>query len=67
HLVRLAWGPDYRHLLPLAAIGGASLLLLADVVARVAMAPQEIPVGIITALLGAPFFLWVLRSSKRGG
>ena len=67
HLVRLAWGPDYRHLLPLAAIGGASLLLLADVVARVAMAPQEIPVGIITALLGAPFFLWVLRRSKRGG
>lgn len=64
HLVRLLWGSDYRRLLPLAMISGASLLLGADVLARVVLAPQEIPVGIITALLGAPFFLWVL--SQRG-
>jgi iron complex transport system permease protein len=65
HLVRLVWGGDYRRLMPLAIISGASLLLLADVLARVVMAPEEIPVGIITALAGAPFFLWVLRKSKQ--
>jgi iron complex transport system permease protein len=48
-------------------IGGASALLLADVLARVVMAPQELPVGIVTALAGAPFFLWVLRRSKNQG
>ena len=65
HVVRLLWGGDYRQLMPLAIISGASLLLLADVLARVVMAPEEIPVGIITALAGAPFFLWVLRQSKQ--
>jgi len=45
-------------------LGGASLLLLTDVVARSLIAPQEIPVGIVTALLGAPFFLWVLKLAK---
>ena len=64
HLARLLWGSDYRRLIPLSALGGAVLLLLADVVARVILAPQELPVGIITALLGAPFFLWVLRRSQ---
>ena len=64
HLIRLVWGGDYRKLIPLSFLGGASLLLLADVVARSVAAPQEIPVGIITALLGAPFFLWILRRSK---
>jgi iron complex transport system permease protein len=64
HLVRLLWGGDYRRLLPLSMIVGAGLLLLADVLARVVMAPAEIPVGIITALAGAPFFLWVLRRTK---
>jgi iron complex transport system permease protein len=64
HIVRLVWGGDYRRLLPLAMLGGASLLLLADVLARVVMAPQELPVGVITALAGAPFFLWVLRRAK---
>jgi len=64
HVVRLLWGPDYRRLLPLSIITGAGLLLLADVLARVVMAPAEIPVGIVTALAGAPFFLWVLRRSK---
>jgi iron complex transport system permease protein len=65
HIIRLAWGSDYRRLLPLSIIGGASFLLVADVLARVVMAPQELPVGIITALVGAPFFLWVLRRAKQ--
>jgi len=65
HLVRLLWSSDYRHLLPLSVISGAAFLLAADVLARSLMAPQEIPVGIITALAGAPFFLWVLRRVKQ--
>ena len=64
HVVRMIWGGDYRRLLPLSILGGASLLLVADVLARVIMSPQELPVGIITALGGAPFFLWVLRRTK---
>ena len=65
HLVRLVWGSDYRRLLPLSILAGASFLLVADILARVVMAPQELPVGVITALAGAPFFLWVLRRSKQ--
>ena len=65
HVTRLLWGPDYRRLLPLSAVLGASFLILADVVARTAAAPQEIPVGIITALIGAPFFLYLLRRQRR--
>jgi iron complex transport system permease protein len=64
HIIRLLWGTDYRRLIPLSMLGGASLLLLTDVVARSLIAPQEIPVGIVTALLGAPFFLWVLKLAK---
>ncbi|MEP7137134.1 MAG: iron ABC transporter permease [Chloroflexota bacterium] len=67
HLIRLWFGPDYRRLLPLSILGGATALLICDVVARVIIAPQEIPVGIITALVGAPFFLWVLRHAKNQG
>ena len=67
HVVRLWYGGDYRRLLPLSIIGGAAALLAADVIARVVLAPQEIPVGIVTALAGAPFFLWVLRRSKGQG
>ncbi len=67
HVVRLWFGADYRRLLPLSIIGGAAALLLADVIARVVLAPQEIPVGIVTALAGAPFFLWVLRRAKNQG
>ena len=66
HLVRLISGPDYRRLLPLSAIGGALLLLLADLLARQLAPPSEVPVGLITALLGAPFFLWLLQQ-QRGG
>ncbi len=65
HIVRLVWGGDHRRLLPLAMINGASLLLAADILARTLMAPQELPVGIITAIGGAPFFLWVLRRTKQ--
>ena len=61
HAVRLIWGPDYRFLLPLSVLSGAIFLILADVVARTIMAPSEIPIGVITALCGAPFFLYLLR------
>src|SRR5690349_1294716 len=67
HIVRLWWGVDYRRLIPLSIIGGASVLLFADVLSRIVMAPQELPVGIVTALAGAPFFLWVLRRAKNQG
>lgn len=64
HSLRLLWGPDYRRLLPLSILAGAAGLLLADVAARTVLAPQEVPVGIITALAGAPFFLWLLRRAR---
>jgi iron complex transport system permease protein len=67
HLMRMWVGGDYRRLLPLSLISGASVLLFADIISRVVLAPQEIPVGIVTALAGAPFFLWVLRRSKNQG
>ncbi len=67
HILRLWWGADYRRLLPLSILGGAGALLVMDVFARVVLAPQEIPVGIVTALTGAPFFLWVLRRGKNQG
>lgn len=64
HLVRILWGPDYRHLIPLSVLGGASFLLIADIIARSILAPQVLPVGIVTALAGAPFFLWILRRAR---
>lgn len=67
HIMRLWFGADYRRLIPLSIIGGASALLFSDILARVVLSPQEIPVGIITALAGAPFFLWVLRRVKNQG
>jgi iron complex transport system permease protein len=67
HIMRLWFGADYRRLIPLSIISGASALLLSDIIARIVLAPQEIPVGIITALVGAPFFLWVLRRVKNQG
>ena len=67
HVMRLAFGADHRRLLPLSLLGGAALLLLSDVLARVVMAPQELPVGIVTALAGVPFFLWILRRAKNQG
>ncbi len=64
HIMRLVVGPDHRHLLPASALFGALLLLLADTVARTVLAPAEIPVGIITAAVGGPFFLYLLRMRK---
>ena len=67
HLLRLVLGPDHRVLLPASMLGGAALLLWADVVARALVPPSELPIGILTALLGAPFFLWLLRRAGRDG
>ncbi|MBB4952208.1 iron complex transport system permease protein [Agrobacterium vitis] len=64
HVLRLAIGPDHRYLLPAAALLGAALLVLADAVARTIVAPAELPIGIITALFGAPFFLWLLLKRR---
>lgn len=66
HITRLIFGGDYRRLLPLAALLGATFLIAADVLARVALRPQEVPVGIITAIVGGPFFLSLMRA-RRGG
>jgi iron complex transport system permease protein len=60
HLLRLLIGPDNRYLLPASALLGASMLLLADAVSRTIVAPAELPIGIVTATVGAPFFLWIL-------
>jgi len=64
HLMRIIAGPDHRTLLPASALAGGALLVLADVVARTLAAPTEIPVGIITSLLGAPFFLYLLHRRR---
>lgn len=65
HMIRILWGPDYRRLIPLSILGGGSALLLADMLARILLAPSTLPVGIVTAMAGAPFFLWILRRAKR--
>ncbi|WP_456114891.1 FecCD family ABC transporter permease [Streptomyces bikiniensis] len=61
HLVRLTTGSDHRRLLPLTALLGAVYLVLVDLLSRTVIRPSELPLGILTALLGAPFFLWLLR------
>jgi len=67
HAVRLMVGPDHRVLLPTAALTGAIFLIIADALARVVAAPEEIPVGIITALCGGPFFIYLLRKKNDPG
>lgn len=67
HILRLIVGPDHRVLLPASALGGAVLLTLCDALARTVLAPAELPIGIITALLGAPFFLFLLRRRAQLG
>ncbi len=64
HMVRMLWGNDYRVLLPAVALFGAAFLLIADVLARIVLAPGELPVGIVTALVGGPFFIYLLRRQK---
>ncbi|HZS10816.1 MAG TPA: iron ABC transporter permease, partial [Nitrospirales bacterium] len=66
HIVRLLFGPDHRLLLPASALVGGSLLVIADGIARTALAPSEFPVGVVTALLGGPFFVYLLVTRKRG-
>ncbi|WP_289139099.1 iron ABC transporter permease [uncultured Brevibacillus sp.] len=67
HLVRLMVGPDYRLLLPMATICGGIYVLWADTVARMLLSPTEIPLGVVTAFLGAPFFAYLLKQNKRLG
>lgn len=67
HAARLVVGPDHRLLLPASVISGAIVMVLADLVARVVLAPVEIPVGIVTALAGGPVFVWLLVRARRAG
>jgi len=68
HIVRLLLGPSHRTLLPAAALFGGAFLVMADVLARVLVAPAELPIGVLTALVGGPFFLWLLvgRAAREG-
>ncbi len=65
HILRIVWGADYKRLIPLSILAGASMLLISDMFARILIAPSTLPVGIVTAMAGAPFFLWILRRAKR--
>lgn len=65
HLIRLLIGPDHRWLLPASALGGAMLLMIADTLARVVASPAELPIGILTALIGAPLFIGLLVRQRR--
>jgi len=65
HIIRLLIGPDHRYLIPASAMAGAMLLILADAFARVVVAPAELPAGILTALLGTPFFFSLLAQKRR--
>jgi iron complex transport system permease protein len=67
HTIRLIVGASYRRILPLAVFGGAAFLCLADLGARTLLAPAEIPIGVITAVIGAPFFLLLMRTSRVRG
>jgi iron complex transport system permease protein len=66
HILRLVLGADYRRLVPASIVGGAAFMVLADLAARTVRAPEEIPVGAVTALLGGPFFLYLLRRERKG-
>ena len=66
HLIRLQIGADHRWLIPGAALGGACLLLLSDTIARTAVAPTEMPIGLLTSLIGGPYFLWLILQYKGG-
>lgn len=65
HAVRLAWGPDHRFLLPMSALVGGVFMIAADGLARTLLSPSEVPVGVITAVCGVPFFLYLLRKKKQ--
>jgi iron complex transport system permease protein len=61
HVVRMLWGADHRFLLPASVLLGAAFLVVADTLARTVAAPAELPIGVVTAFVGVPFFLWLLR------
>lgn len=67
HLIRMLVGPDHKHLIPLSAILGAALLMIADVIARLVVSPSELPVGVVTAFIGAPIFIAMLRRRHQYG
>ena len=64
HIIRLVFGPDHRLLLPASFLFGGIFLVLCDLISRTLIAPAELPVGVITAVLGGPFFIWLLRQSR---
>jgi len=64
HILRMVLGADHRRLVPASILGGATFMILADLAARTIVTPEEIPVGAVTALLGGPFFLWLLRRER---
>lgn len=65
HLTRLLWGPDHKHLLPLSLLIGSGFLMLTDLVSRTIISPIELPIGVITSLIGAPVFAAILIGRKR--
>ncbi len=67
HLTRLLWGSDHKHLLPLSILTGSGFLILADLAARTVLSPRELPIGVITALIGAPVFALILMNRRREG
>jgi iron complex transport system permease protein len=67
HLLRLLIGPDHRLLMPISLFAGGAFVVLCDTLARTVLAPIEIPVGVVTALLGGPFFIWLLFRHKLRG
>ena len=67
HMIRMIIGPTHRNLLLASALGGASFLILADLISRLAIRPAEIQIGIITAFFGAPFFLYLILKNKKKG
>lgn len=66
HMTRMVWGSDHRHLLPLSFLNGATLLIICDLVARTIIMPRELPIGVITAFIGAPVFSYIFYKQRRG-
>jgi len=69
HLIRLITGPSHRILIPASVLGGALVIVVGDLIARTLIENQELPLGVLTALIGAPFFFWLVRRTraKAGG
>jgi len=66
HMTRMIWGSDHRHLLPLSFLNGATLLIICDLIARTIIMPRELPIGVITAFIGAPVFSYIFYKQRRG-